>query len=336
MRDGLGQTLLHEAARIWHVDVASFLIKQGADVNHADTYGRTPLHVAAILNYTEFIEVLLNNNANIEAKTNEEEQTPFHYAARYDALRSLHCLYKHGANIQVEDYRKRTPLHLAALYGRSEAARLLLQLGCRAAVTDGTGESCLNMLVSRIPPVRQRARQRPCFGACILLLLKVFFIIPWTIFMTIIDWDKKYIYNFPQDWWRVLLIVLCIVQLLLFVEAEFVNLINVKTKHKVWKKNEKKKILKDKTYCHPSWPMEAAFVEKELSDLKNMKPQYYTDYWFIYACLIIILLLVVTAAHFADIIAGSNRVFSRLHLQVVAITLPVLWFWNIKNFRPFR
>uniref|UniRef100_A0A4W3IUS7 Uncharacterized protein n=1 Tax=Callorhinchus milii TaxID=7868 RepID=A0A4W3IUS7_CALMI len=118
MRDGLGQTLLHEAARIWHVDVASFLIKQGADVNHADTYGRTPLHVAAILNYTEFIEVLLNNNANIEAKTNEEEQTPFHYAARYDALRSLHCLYKHGANIQVEDYRKRTPLHLAALYGR--------------------------------------------------------------------------------------------------------------------------------------------------------------------------------------------------------------------------
>ncbi|GCC43916.1 hypothetical protein chiPu_0027688 [Chiloscyllium punctatum] len=59
----------------------------------------------------------LSLHPNIEARTNGEWQTPFHYAAKYDATTSLQCLRSNGADINVLDYKRRTALHLAALHG---------------------------------------------------------------------------------------------------------------------------------------------------------------------------------------------------------------------------
>lgn len=59
--DRYGQTILHEVARIWHVDVAKFALENGGVVNKADNYGRTPLHVAAAVDYPEMVEFLVKN-----------------------------------------------------------------------------------------------------------------------------------------------------------------------------------------------------------------------------------------------------------------------------------
>ena len=59
--DRYGQTVLHEVARIWHVDVAKFVLENGGHVNRADDYGRTPLHVAAAVDYPEMVEFLVSN-----------------------------------------------------------------------------------------------------------------------------------------------------------------------------------------------------------------------------------------------------------------------------------
>ena len=59
--DRYGQTVLHEVARIWHVDVAKFVLENGGDVNSADDYGRTPVHVAAAVDYPEMVEFLVSN-----------------------------------------------------------------------------------------------------------------------------------------------------------------------------------------------------------------------------------------------------------------------------------
>lgn len=59
--DRYGQTVLHEVARIWHVDVARFVLENGGDVNRADDHGRTPLHVAAAVDYPEMVEFLVSN-----------------------------------------------------------------------------------------------------------------------------------------------------------------------------------------------------------------------------------------------------------------------------------
>ena len=50
---------LYQVARAWHVDVAQFLIDQKANINVADNYGRTPLHVAAAVDYPEMVNFLI-------------------------------------------------------------------------------------------------------------------------------------------------------------------------------------------------------------------------------------------------------------------------------------
>lgn len=62
--DSHGQTVFHEVARIWNVDVAKFVLENGGIVNNADDYGRTPLHVAAAVDYPEMIEFLVKNQGN--------------------------------------------------------------------------------------------------------------------------------------------------------------------------------------------------------------------------------------------------------------------------------
>ena len=85
----------------------------GANVNHQDNYGRSPLHVAAAVDYAEMVEFLLQNKANIDIKTSGEEQTAMHYAAKNDAINAIQMLLGYGADIDARDSKNRTPLQVA-------------------------------------------------------------------------------------------------------------------------------------------------------------------------------------------------------------------------------
>uniref|UniRef100_A0A4W5PBD9 Uncharacterized protein n=1 Tax=Hucho hucho TaxID=62062 RepID=A0A4W5PBD9_9TELE len=115
--DRYGQTVLHEISRAWNVDVMRFFLDRGADVLRPDSYGVTPLHVAAALDYEEMIHFLLERKADIGAQTNMDHQTPLHYAAKNDAVGAVRVLLQYGADISARDYKRRTPLQLAANLG---------------------------------------------------------------------------------------------------------------------------------------------------------------------------------------------------------------------------
>ena len=84
----------------------------GASVNQPDKYGRTPLHVAAAVDYPEMVQFLVQRGADLHAKTGKELQTPIHFAARNDATSSLKMLMKCGADITDKDFKQRTPLQV--------------------------------------------------------------------------------------------------------------------------------------------------------------------------------------------------------------------------------
>ena len=86
------------------------LILIGANVNQKDKYGRSPLHVCAAADHCDMVEFLLHNGADIDSRSEGDEQTPLHFAAKNDAANSLIALLGFGANIDSLDKIGRTPL----------------------------------------------------------------------------------------------------------------------------------------------------------------------------------------------------------------------------------
>lgn len=165
--DIYGQTILHEAAREWNVDVAKFIIMLGGNIHGRDFFGRAPIHFAAANDYTEMIELLLKEGSDVNmrirhdpkhcttvhAETPPQDQTPLHCAAGSDAQSACELLLDNGADIEAVDYRGRSPLFIAAELDRSVSAKLLLERGANATAKDSTGNLCLTIMASKMPQV---------------------------------------------------------------------------------------------------------------------------------------------------------------------------------------
>lgn len=64
-------------------------------------------------------ECFIVTAADIEARTLKDQQTPLHFAAKNDAVGGVRMLLQNGADIAVRDYKERTPLQLAANFGKA-------------------------------------------------------------------------------------------------------------------------------------------------------------------------------------------------------------------------
>ncbi|OWF47267.1 uncharacterized protein LOC110454575 isoform X2 [Mizuhopecten yessoensis] len=154
--DSQGETVLHKAARKWHVDVTLFLLKHNADVNTGDINGRTPLHVAAANNYTDMVSLLIRHGANKEARTTGDQQTALFYAAKYNCCDALDCLIDHDCQFDdIQDYKGRYPIQLAAEQDRSFTTRLLMRRGARAWMNRNNvaGYGTIGWMIINMPAV---------------------------------------------------------------------------------------------------------------------------------------------------------------------------------------
>ncbi|WP_265027666.1 ankyrin repeat domain-containing protein [Wolbachia endosymbiont (group B) of Chorthippus parallelus] len=136
------------AVKKGNLDEVKGYLDAGANVNHSDLQGWTPLHHAAnrTIDDDEFVRFLVEKGANIDAKTNDgnkplhiasshahinivrffvdekeldindrgkDNWTPLHHAVHKDSESFAEFLIKKGANIYAEDYNNITPLKLA-------------------------------------------------------------------------------------------------------------------------------------------------------------------------------------------------------------------------------
>ncbi|XP_069672147.1 ankyrin-1-like [Periplaneta americana] len=134
-RDGL--TPLHCTAFKGYFEMASLLLERGADPNLRDDNGRTALHIAAqyLPHHPMFIDLLLQNSANVEATT-QEGWTALHSSTFSGNLVCAQMLVQHGADVNALTHEGATPLSLAKQEGHTACVKWLLEVGAQPTEVD--------------------------------------------------------------------------------------------------------------------------------------------------------------------------------------------------------
>ena len=122
-------SLLRIAIGKKHGEIARLLLRNGSEVNSDHKYPcNSPLHFAVLNCDIEFVQMLLDKDANINAK-NTLGKTPLHNAVERGLTDIIGMLLNQGANIDAVDKSGLTPLHLAVEQGSKEIVTLLLSRG---------------------------------------------------------------------------------------------------------------------------------------------------------------------------------------------------------------
>ena len=116
------ETLLSVATRSGHTDVVLLLLDNKADINAKSHNEWTPLHRAE---NKEVAEILLANGAEVNVKTTDGK-TPLHLAAGNGHDDVAELLLAHKAEVNARTNEGDTPLHFAAGVGHKKIVELLL------------------------------------------------------------------------------------------------------------------------------------------------------------------------------------------------------------------
>ncbi|XP_063699423.1 poly [ADP-ribose] polymerase tankyrase [Culicoides brevitarsis] len=119
---GRNSTPLHLAAGYNNLEVAEFLLEQGADVNAQDKGGLIPLHNASSYGHLEIAALLIKHNTLVNA-TDKWGFSPLHEASQKARTQLCALLLAHGADPFLKNQEGQTSLDLAT----AEDVKCLLQ-----------------------------------------------------------------------------------------------------------------------------------------------------------------------------------------------------------------
>ena len=147
-RNREGQTALMAVARTGRVDAARMLIEAKADINATEQWGgQSALMWAAAQRQAAMVKLLINHDANVNARgavrdwqrritaeTRPKDMdrggyTPLLYAAREGCVQCARFLVQGGADINLPDPNRETPLVLALINMRFDMAAYLISAG---------------------------------------------------------------------------------------------------------------------------------------------------------------------------------------------------------------
>lgn len=116
-QDTNGWTVLHHASAMGNRTIVEKLVKEREknklNINIFTNKRYHALHLAAMRNHSEIIEVLLTGEAKVDVR-DWDERTPLHHAAKKGAVQALNTLLEHKASLNAIDIRKMNALHFAA------------------------------------------------------------------------------------------------------------------------------------------------------------------------------------------------------------------------------
>lgn len=146
--DHRGDTPIYWAARQGHVNVVKYLKEEGVAVDHQNNAGEGSLHVAARYGHSAVVQYLCNSGADVNLQ-DQHGETALHIAVWHGFPSIVQTLCHSGAKLNLRDKEEETPLHCAAARGHLESVQYLIGSGALLDMTSKKGYTALHLAIKR-------------------------------------------------------------------------------------------------------------------------------------------------------------------------------------------
>lgn len=143
--DDDGETALHKLANRGFLEGAQYLVEQGADVYAKSDWDVGVLHYAALKkDNVECLRYFIDRHVDINAIT-KDGYTALHFASRWGYIENITELAHHGADLFAAECNGDTALHFAAKHSDVLTVRCLLELGGDPDIRNKKGETVFDV-----------------------------------------------------------------------------------------------------------------------------------------------------------------------------------------------
>ncbi|XP_039995617.1 transient receptor potential cation channel subfamily V member 5 [Xiphias gladius] len=373
--DQFGVTTLHVASALDYQDMVRFLLDRKADPEARTLLDQqTPLHYAAKNDAVGSIRLLLQAGASI-CCTDYKQRTPLQLAANLERNQAARVLLELGAEAGIKDsdgqlcitalIGRMSPVAQLALTQFHVTDRMTRQQyyylnllepdpepcshekhlqeavvieptsPLEVVVQEGKLDLIMNPVFLKLIQVKWKLYGR--LGAWLLLILNFLFNVSWTIvaLSASVHQDSPDRYILPQDWWRVLFLVLALLLTLEEVLREARDILRSRRKLRLWQRWAEHRLHDDLRCSHPMWPQERVFLLHQNKQIHRMRGSYSQDLWNVFDWLVYSLLMASFSVHMADVIGPSVHLHTA-SLRLFSVTIIFLWLRLMKHVRAFR
>ncbi len=176
-----GRGALYSSAEKGHSRVVAFLLALGHNPDRPDSYGITPLQIAAWNGHCKVLQTMVKYSGNIDiadrvghsalfksvwkgckicvecliqagANPNLKDklgEMPLMLAAEIGGVQLMPILLQAGANPDAQNLRSETAMFIATVHGNTECVRLLLRANSNPDIQTCDGNTCLFCAVGR-------------------------------------------------------------------------------------------------------------------------------------------------------------------------------------------
>ena len=138
-----GRNALYAAAEHGRLNRVAFLLALGKNPDRQDSYGITPLQIAAWNNHCKIVAKLAKFRGSDLNLSDRLGHTALFKSVWKGCEVCVRCLLREGARVECQDHSANTPLMLACELGFSDIVSLLLNHGALTEARNRWGESAL-------------------------------------------------------------------------------------------------------------------------------------------------------------------------------------------------